>query len=157
MSGKTAAIRNLALIGHGGCGKTTLAEALLFTAGATSRLGRVDEGSSILDYEPEEIKRQISISSAFHHYQWKKHTVYLADTPGDDNFLSDTRAVLHVVDGALVIIDAVDGVKVGTEKVWQTANHYHLPRLIFINKLERERANYAQVLTEIKEVLSPSL
>ncbi len=153
MSGKTAVIRNLALIGHGGCGKTTLAEALLFTAGATSRLGRVDEGSSILDYEPEEIKRQISISSAFHHYQWKKHTVYLADTPGDDNFLSDTRAVLHVVDGALVIIDAVDGVKVGTEKVWQTANHYHLPRLIFINKLERDRANYAQVLTEIKEVL----
>jgi elongation factor G len=153
MSGKSALIRNLALIGHGGCGKTSLAEALLFGAGATSRLGKVDDGSSILDFEPEEIKRQITISSAFHHYQWKKHTVYLADTPGDDNFLADTRAVLHVMDAAVLVIDAVDGVKVGTEKVWQTAHQYGLPRLIFINKLDRERADYARVLKEIKEIL----
>ncbi len=117
MSGKTTQIRNLVLIGHGGCGKTSLAEALLFGAGATSRLGKVDDGSSVLDYEPEEIKRKITISSAFHHYQWKKHTVYLADTPGDDNFLADTRAALHVADAAVVVVDAVDGVKVGTEKV----------------------------------------
>jgi elongation factor G len=153
MSGKTAQIRNLALIGHGGSGKTSLAEALLFGAGATSRLGKVDDGSSILDYEPEEIKRKITISTAFHHYQWKKHTVYLADTPGDDNFLADTRAALHVADAAVVVIDAVDGVKVGTEKVWQTANHYGLPRLIFINKMDRERADFMPVLKEIKEVL----
>src|SRR4030042_2087651 len=96
MSGKTANIRNLVLIGHSGCGKTSLAEALLFTAGATSRLGKVDDGSSVLDYETAEIKRKITISSAFHHYSWKKHTAYLADTPGDDNFLADARAVLHV-------------------------------------------------------------
>jgi len=153
MSGKTAHIRNLVLMGHGGCGKTSLAEALLFGAGATSRLGKVDDGSSILDYEPEEIKRQITISTAFHHYQWKKHMVYLADTPGDDNFLADTRAALHVVDGAVLVIDAVDGVKVGTEKVWQTANRYALPRLIFINKLDRERADFAPVLKEVKQVL----
>ncbi len=153
MSGKTAMIRNLALIGHGGCGKTSLAEALLFGAGATNRLGKVDDGSSVLDYEPEEIKRTITISTAFHHYQWKKHTVYLADTPGDDNFLADTRAVLHVMDGAVVVIDAVDGVKVGTEKVWQTANHYGLPRLIFINKLDRERADFAPVLKGVKQIL----
>ncbi|MDP3183449.1 MAG: elongation factor G [Desulfobaccales bacterium] len=153
MSGKTAMIRNLALIGHGGCGKTSLAEALLFGAGATNRLGRVDDGSSILDYEPEEIKRKITISTAFHHYQWKKHTVYLADTPGDDNFLADTRAVLHVMDGTVLVIDAVDGVKVGTEKVWQTANKYGLPRLIFINKLDRERADFAPVLKGVKEIL----
>ena len=136
MSGKTAQIRNLALIGHGGCGKTSLAEALLFGAGATSRLGKVDDGSSVLDYEPEEIKRKITISSAFHHYQWKKYTVYLADTPGDDNFLADTRAALHVADAAVVVVDAVDGVKVGTEKVWDTANRYNLPRLVFINKMD---------------------
>ncbi len=153
MSGKTAQIRNLALIGHGGCGKTSLAEALLFGAGATSRLGKVDDGSSILDYEPEEIKRKITISTAFHHYQWKKHTVYLADTPGDDNFLADTRAALHVADAAVVVIDAVDGVKVGTEKVWQTANHYALPRLIFINKMDRERADFEPVLKEAKDIL----
>jgi elongation factor G len=153
MSGKTAQIRNLALIGHSGCGKTSLAEALLFGAGATSRLGKVDDGSSILDYEPEEIKRKITISTAFHHYQWKKHTVYLADTPGDDNFLADTRAALHVADAAVVVIDAVDGVKVGTEKVWQTASHYGLPRLIFINKMDRERADFDPVLKEIKDIL----
>jgi elongation factor G len=153
MSGKTALIRNLVFIGHGGCGKTSLAEALLFTAGATSRLGKVDDGSSVLDYEPEEIKRQITISSAFHHYTWKKHTVYLADTPGDDNFLADARAALHVGDAAVVVIDAVDGVKVGTEKVWHTAKQYELPRLIYINKMDRERADFAQVLKEIKDIL----
>jgi elongation factor G len=153
MAGKTAHIRNLVLIGHGGCGKTSLAEALLFTAGATSRLGKVDDGTSVLDYEPEELKRKITISTAFHHYQWKKHTAYLADTPGDDNFLADTRAALHVADGAVVVIDAVDGVKVGTEKVWQAANHYGLPRLIFINKLDRERADFHQALQEARDVL----
>jgi elongation factor G len=153
MSGKTAQIRNLVLIGHGGCGKTSLAEALLNGAGATSRLGKVDDGSSVLDYEPEEIKRKITISSAFHHYQWKKYTVYLADTPGDDNFLADTKAVLHVGDAAVVVVDAVDGVKVGTEKVWQTANRYRMPTLFFINKMDRERADFAQVLKEIKEIL----
>jgi len=153
MAGKTAQIRNLVLIGHSGCGKTSLAEALLFGAGSTSRLGKVDDGSSVLDFEPEEIKRKITISTSFHHYQWKKHTVYLADTPGDDNFLADTRAALHVADAAVVVIDAVDGVKVGTEKVWQTADHYALPRLIFINKLDRERGDFAKVIQEIKNIL----
>jgi elongation factor G len=153
MSGKTAMIRNLAFIGHSGCGKTSLAEALLFSTGATKRLGKVDDGSSVLDYEPEEIKRKITISSAFHHYDYKKHTVFLADTPGDDNFLADTRAVLHVTDAAVLVVDAVDGVKVGTEKVWHTANQYHLPRLVFINKMDRERADYAQVLAGLKNIL----
>ena len=157
MSGKAATIRNLAFIGHSGCGKTSLAEALLFSTGATNRLGKVDDGTSVLDYEPEELKRKITISSAFHHYSYKKHTVYLADTPGDDNFLADTRAVLHVVDGAVVVIDAVDGVKVGTEKVWHTADQYNLPRLVFINKMDRERADYAQVLAGLKNILEAQI
>ena len=153
MSGKTATIRNLAFIGHSGCGKTSLAEALLFSTGATNRLGKVDDGTSVLDFEPEELKRKTTISSAFHHYSYKKHTIYLADTPGDDNFLADTRAVLHVTDAAIVVVDAVDGVKVGTEKVWHTANRYQMPRLVFVNKMDRERANYAQVLTGLKNTL----
>jgi elongation factor G len=153
MSSKTAAIRNLAFIGHSGCGKTSLAEALLFSTGATNRLGKVDDGTSVLDFEPEELKRKITISSAFHHYSYKKHMVYLADTPGDDNFLADTRAVLHVADAAVVVVDAVDGVKVGTEKVWQTANAYNLPRLVFVNKMDRERADYNQVLAGLKNIL----
>jgi elongation factor G len=157
MSGKVTTIRNLAFIGHSGCGKTSLAEALLFSTGATKRLGKVDDGTSVLDYEPEETKRKITISSAFHHYSYKKHTVYLADTPGDDNFLADTRSVLHVADAAVVVIDAVDGVKVGTEKVWQTANQHHLPRLVFINKMDRERANYAQVLAGLKNILEAKI
>ncbi|MDI6854765.1 MAG: elongation factor G [Deltaproteobacteria bacterium] len=153
MSGKVAHIRNLAFIGHSGCGKTSLAEAMLFTAGATARLGKVDDGTSVLDYEPEELKRKITISTAFHHYTWKKHTVYIADTPGDDNFLADTRAALHVADAAVVVIDAVDGVKVGTEKVWSTANEYGLPRLVYINKMDRERADYSQVLKGLQDIL----
>jgi elongation factor G len=153
MSGKVAHIRNLAFIGHSGCGKTSLAEAMLFTAGATSRFGRVDDGSSVLDYEPEEIKRKITIASAFHHYTWKKHVVYIADTPGDDNFLADARAALHVADACVVVIDAVDGVKVGTEKMWDTANGYGLPRLVYINKMDRERADYSQVLQSLRDVL----
>jgi len=153
MSGKVAHIRNLAFIGHSGCGKTSLAEALLFTAGATTRLGRVDDGTSVLDYEPEELKRKITISTAFHHYNWKKYTVYIADTPGDDNFLADARATLHVTDSAIVVIDAVDGIKVGTEKVWAAANRYGLPRLVFVNKMDRERADYHQVLEGLKNIL----
>jgi elongation factor G len=153
MSGKVAHIRNLAFIGHSGCGKTSLAEAMLFTAGATSRFGKVDDGTSVLDYESEELKRKITISTAFHHYTWKKHTVYIADTPGDDNFLADTRAALHVADAAVVVIDAVDGVKVGTEKVWGTANIYGLPRLVYINKMDRERADYSQVLKGLQDIL----
>jgi elongation factor G len=153
MSGKVAQIRNLAFIGHSGCGKTSLAEAMLFTAGATSRFGKVDDGTSALDYEPEELKRKITISTSFHHYTWKKHTVYIADTPGDDNFLADARAALHVADAAVVVIDAVDGVKVGTEKMWGTANRYALPRLAYVNKMDRERADYNQVLEGLKNIL----
>lgn len=153
MTGKLDQFRNLALIGHSGSGKTSVAEAMLFVAGITSRLGKVDDGSSLLDYEPEEIKRQISISAACTHYDWKKHTVHLIDTPGDDNFLAETRAALQVVDGALVVIDAVNGVKVGTEKVWNFANQRHLPRLIFINKMDREPVGFTRVLGEIKEIL----
>jgi len=153
MAGKLDHLRNIAFIGHSGAGKTSVAEAMLFAAGATTRQGKVDDGSSVLDYEPEEIKRRISISSACHHYAWKKHEVCFVDTPGDDNFLADTRASLQVVDGAVVVIDAVDGVKVGTEKVWNVSNQRGLARLIYINKLDRERADANRVLQEIKDIL----
>ncbi len=142
MAGKLDHLRNVALIGHSGAGKTSVAEAMLFAAKATTRLGKVDDGSSVLDFEAEEIKRRISIAAACHHFDWKKHAVHFVDTPGDDNFLAETRAALQVADSGLVIVDAVDGVKVGTEKVWAYADKYNLPRLIFINKMERERADF---------------
>ena len=153
MAGKLDHLRNVALIGHSGAGKTSVAEAMLFAAKATTRLGKVDDGSSVLDFEAEEIKRRISIAAACHHFDWKKHAVHFVDTPGDDNFLAETRAALQVADSALVIVDAVDGVKVGTEKVWACADKFKLPRLLFINKMERERADFNKVVQEIKDIL----
>jgi elongation factor G len=146
MEKRAEQLRNVALIAHGGSGKTTLAEAMLFAGKATNRLGKVDEGSSNFDFEPEEISRRISISSAFHHCNWKKQTINLIDTPGDDNFLSDTKLSLQAADSVLVVVDATSGIKVGTEKVWSFAKELALPRIIFINKLDRERSDFFAAL-----------
>ncbi len=148
MGKKAEQLRNVALVAHGGSGKTSLAEAMLFCGKATTRLGRVDDGSSNLDFEPEEIKRKITISTAFHHLDWKKHVINLIDTPGDDNFLSDTKCSLQAADGVVVVIDATSGAKVGTEKVWAFAEEQHLPKMIFINKIDRERADFFKVVEE---------
>ncbi len=145
-------LRDVALIAHGGSGKTSLAEAMLFTGKATTRLGKVDDGTSNMDFEPEEIKRKISISTAFHPVNWKKHTLNIIDTPGDDNFLSDTRLSLQAADGAVVVVDATGSVKVGTEKVWGFADEQQLPRIVFINKMERERADFSKVVSDIENV-----
>jgi len=145
-------LRDVALIAHGGSGKTSLAEAMLFTGKATTRLGKVDDGTSNMDFEPEEIKRKISISTAFHPVNWKKHTLNIIDTPGDDNFLSDTRLSLQAADGAVVVVDATGSVKVGTEKVWGFADEQQLPRIVFINKMERERADFSKVVSDIEDV-----
>ncbi len=149
MERKSEQIRNVALLAHVGSGKTSLAEAILFNGKSTSRLGKVDDGSSNMDFEPEEIKRKITISSSFHHCDWKKHYINLIDTPGDDNFLSDTRFSLQAADGAVILIDATAGVKIGTEKVWRFADEQNLPRMIFINKMDRERADFFGVLDGI--------
>jgi len=149
MERKSEQLRNVGLVAHVGSGKTSLAEAILFNGKATNRLGSVDEGTSNMDFEPEEIKRKITISTAFHHCMWKKHTINLIDTPGDDNFLSDTRASLQATDGVVVVVDATAGVKIGTEKVWAFADEQKLPRIIFVNKMDRERANFFTVVEEI--------
>ncbi|MBN1850430.1 MAG: elongation factor G [Deltaproteobacteria bacterium] len=148
MERKSEQIRNVALLAHVGSGKTSLAEAMLFSGKSTSRLGKVDDGSSNLDFEPEEIKRGITISSAFHHCSWKKHYINIIDTPGDDNFHSDTRFSLHAADGVVIVLDATAGVKVGTEKVWGFADEKALPRIIFINKMDRERSDFFKVMEE---------
>ncbi len=151
MEKKAGQLRNVALVAHGGSGKTSLAEAMLFDGKATSRLCKVDDGTSNLDYEPEEIKRRITISASFHHLTWKKHIINLIDTPGDDNFLSDTRSSLQAADGVVIVIDATAGVKVGTEKVWTFAEEQHLPKIVFINKLDRERANFFKTIEETSQ------
>jgi len=146
-------LRNLAIIGHGGTGKTSIAESMLFVAGKTDRLGRVDDGTSTMDWEPEEQKRRISISASAAFVDWDKHRINILDTPGDANFAMDTRSCLRVADAALVVIDAVGGVEFQTEKVWEAADEYALPRLIFVNKMDRERADFPKALESIRQKL----
>ena len=152
MERKTEQIRNVATLAHVGSGKTSLAEAMLFNGKSTTRLGRVDDESSNMDFEPEEMKRRITISTSFHHCDWKKNYINIIDTPGDDNFLSDTKLSLQASDGAVVVIDATAGVKVGTEKVWDFADEQKLPRIIFINKMDRERSDYYKVLDDLSRI-----
>lgn len=147
----TKALRNIAVIGHGGTGKTTLCEAFLFAAGKTDRLGRVDDGSSCMDYEPEEQKRHISISAAVNFFEWNRCKVNIIDTPGDANFAYDTQSCLRVTDGAVVVIDAVSGVEFQTQKVWEYADEFKLPRIVFINRMDRERADFYKALESIGE------
>jgi len=147
-------LRSIGIIAHGGAGKTTLAEAILFDSGSIDRLGKVDEGTCTMDFEPEEIKRNISISSSFHHYQWKKYKVNIIDTPGDDNFLNDARICLQAADGVVIVIDAIDGVKAQTEKIWRFVDKFNLPRIVFINKMDRERADFYKVLQDIQNSLN---
>ena len=155
MSEKVDSLRNVALVAHSGAGKTSLAEAMLFDSGTIKRMGRVEDGNTALDFEPEELKRTSSISSGFHQYNWKKHTVNLIDTPGDQNFFSDTVSCLQAADGVIVAIDAVDGVKVQTEQGWEFAKKYNQPCAIFINKLDRERADFSRAFQDAVDIFEP--
>ncbi len=149
MERKSELLRNVALIAHVGSGKTSLAEAMLFNGKGTSRLGKVDDGTSNFDFEPEEIKRRITISTSIHHCEWKKHIINIIDTPGDDNFLSDTKACLQAADGVIVVLDATAGIKFGTQKVWAFADELKLPRIIYVSKMDRERSNFYGVVEEV--------
>ena len=146
-------VRNVAILGHGSCGKTTLVEAMLFSAGKINRLGKVDDGSSTMDYEPEEIKRNITINASFNHYTWKKHEVFLTDTPGDENFLNETTFVAKVADCALFCIGAATSVKNQTTKFTDFIEERRIPTIICVTRMDRERANFASVILGIKENL----
>lgn len=150
---ESKSLRNVAFIGHGGTGKTSLCESLLFVTGKTDRLGRVDEETSSMDYEPEEQKRHISISSAINFCDWEKHKINMIDTPGDSNFAYDTQSCLRIVDAAVILIDAVSGVEFQTEKVWEYAEEFKLPLMVFVNRMDRERADFYQTIHSIKSRL----
>ncbi len=149
----TAKLRNLGIVAHGGAGKTSLTEAILFNTGMIDRLGRVDDGTSTMDYEPEEIKRKISISSSLHHCEWEGHTIHIVDTPGYGNFIADTRSCMRALGGAVVILSAISGVKVQTEEVWEWANEFELPRIAFVNKMDREHANFFRAIDDMEKAL----
>lgn len=146
-------IRNIAIVGHGKSGKTSLAEAMLFSGKATDRLCKVDNGESVLDCEPEEKDRRMTIMSGFHHFNWKKCTVNIIDTPGDSNFVADTINSLQVVDAAVLVVDASSGVQVVTEKIWQTLKSRKIPTVIFVNKVDRENTDFYATLDDIKNTL----
>ncbi len=149
----TPDIRNIGLIGHGQCGKTSLGEAFLFNTKTTSRLGSVDSETSTFDWEPEEIRRKSSVSVALATVEHHKKKINVLDTPGDSNFIADTRYAMQAVDTAILVVSAVDGVQVVTEKLWRLLEEIGLPRIFFVNKMDRERANFDEVLADIKENL----
>jgi elongation factor G len=144
-------IRNIALIGHRGSGKTSTAEAILFEAGATARLGRIGDGSTVLDFEEDEHAREMSIGAGIYSFEHAGTKINLIDTPGDPSFIADTIASLRVVDAAVVVVNGVNGVEVNTERLWERADGEGLARLVFVNMLDRERADFFSALDSLKE------
>jgi elongation factor G len=148
---ETKDIRNVGIVGHGHCGKTSVVAGLLYAAGATNRLTRVDEGNTVTDFDEEEIARKLTISTSIAATEWRKTKINLFDTPGFNMFLNDARSALIAVDAAIVVIDAVAGVEPQTETMWKTAEEFNLPRAIVINKLDRDRASFARTMDSIHE------
>jgi elongation factor G len=141
-----ANIRNVAVIGHGHAGKTSLVSAMLYAAGANQRLGRVDDGTATTDYDEEEIARKHTLSASLAYAEWNKVKINFIDTPGIASFIADARAGLRVADAAVLAVDAVSGVQVQTEKTWQAAEELGLPRLVVVNRMDRERASLERTL-----------
>jgi elongation factor G len=144
-------LRNIALLSHSGAGKTSLSEALLFTSGATTRMGKVEEGNTVSDYEPEEAKRSGSIQTSLIPCQWKERKLNFLDTPGYDDFLGEQVSALRVADAAVIVVAAPAGLEVGTERAWNLCQERELPRVIFVNKMDRENADFGRTVEQIRE------
>src|SRR6059036_3757151 len=148
-------IRNVALVGHRGSGKTSLHEALLFQAGAINRLGTVVDGTTTSDADEDEKARQMSISAALSSFEWQERKVNLIDTPGDSSFVADALGALRVCESAVFVVNAVMGVEVHTTRLWQRAAELDLARLVFVNMLDRERADFFRTLDSLKSAFGP--
>src|SRR5258708_33808217 len=146
-------IRNIAVAGHGGVGKHSLVAPLLYQAGKTARLGSIGQGTTVADWDDDEHKRQMSLSGAQLNVDWQDRKINLIDCPGDAGFQADTLAALRVVEGALVVVSAVMGVEVNTMRVWRRADEYELSRVVFVNMLDRERADFFRVLDALRPQL----
>jgi elongation factor G len=150
---ETEQIRNIGVVSHSGAGKTSLIEAILYNGGAVERMGQVDDGNTVADYAPDEIARKTTINCSVCIAEWRGHKLNLIDTPGAEDFYGDLNSVLRVVDAIVVLIDATTGVEGGTEKVWEIADKYELPRLVFVNKMDKENANFDNALASTREIL----
>lgn len=148
---KSDKLRNVGIVAHGGSGKTSLTEAMLFNSGAVNRLGRVDDGSATTDFEPEEVKRKVTINTALAPCEWRDHKINFIDTPGYADFVAEVKSALRAVDSTLIVLCAASGVEVETEKVWNYASELGLPRIGFINKMDRENADFYSVVDSMKE------
>jgi elongation factor G len=144
-------LRNVVLLGHGSSGKTSLAEAMLFNTGAINRMGKVEEGTTVSDFDEEEIRRRISLNLSLIPCEWAKHKINVLDTPGYLDFVGEVISAIRVADAGVVLVDAVAGVEVGTELVWQHADNRHLPRLVFVNKMDRDNASFQRTLDTLQE------
>src|SRR6185295_13943070 len=147
-------IRNVAIVGHGGTGKTYLADALVFAAGATNRLGKVDDGSSLFDFEPEEVRRKTTIASSFHHCAWKKHEITIADTPGYSVFQAETRSTLAAMTGAVLVLSPHGEVKVELERAWTWCGELGVPVLGFMSRLDREETDLTTAIAPVASALN---
>ena len=148
---KIEQLRNIGVVSHGGAGKTSLVEAMLFSAGVTNRLGRVDDGNTVSDYTDDEIQRKISITTSLLHFEWKNHKLNILDMPGYADFFGEVYGGLKVCEGALILLSALSGVEVGTEQVWDLAVKYNISRIFFINKLDKEHASFYQSLSQTQK------
>ncbi|AOT71112.1 elongation factor G [Geosporobacter ferrireducens] len=144
-------IRNVALVGHGGCGKTILTESMLFTTKVTNRLGKVEDGNTVSDFDKEEIARKISIGTSLIPIEWKDCKYNILDTPGYFDFIGEVQSALRVADGAVIVMDASSGIEVGTEKVWKYTIDRKMPKFIFINKMDKENVNFDKLLNDLRE------
>ncbi len=148
---KTEQIRNVVLLGHGATGKTSLAEAALFSSGGASRMGKVEDGTTVSDFEPDEVKRKISLSLAIVPCEWSNHKINIIDTPGYADFVGEVKSGISAADIGVIVVDAVSGVQVGTEMAWRHAEATQLPRVVFVNRMDRENANFAQTVQQLQE------
>ena len=146
-------IRNVAIVGHGGAGTTSVTEALLYRSGAISRMCKVEDGATTTDYEPEEIKRKVSVNATLAPVEWRDTKINFIDTPGFADFVAEVKGAFRAVDSALIVVCATSGVQVGTEQCWKLAEEAGLPRIIFVNKMDRENADFDSILDNLQHVL----
>ena len=149
----TTKLRNLGIVAHNSAGKTSLVETILFNTGMTDKLGKVDNGTSSMDFEEEEIKRKATLSASLNHCLWNDYSLHIVDTPGVSNFLHDTRRCLRVLGGAVVIVSAISGTKAQTKQIWNWCDDFEVPRIAFVNKMDRERANFLKAVDDMEKSL----
>lgn len=149
----TSMLRNLGIVAHNSAGKTSLVEAILFNTGMTDTLGKVDKGTSSMDFEEEEIKRASTLNASLNHCTWNKHSLHIVDTPGISNFLHDTRRCLRVLGGAVVIVSAISGTKSQTKQIWDWCDEFEIPRIAFVNKMDKERADFLKAVDDMEKSL----